>query len=131
MSQSRDGTLAESDAAPMPDGSIPMLTEIIRLADDVDEPLPASLEHVDWAALAQRVRDDVLGRLMRNSDAMLAPELRATLATVLERTLQQLGDELQGTLSQLVRDLVARAVADEITRLHDEIESRGPYQRPV
>ncbi|MCL4747447.1 MAG: hypothetical protein KJZ83_18830 [Burkholderiaceae bacterium] len=130
MSGSRDGTLAEPDAAPMPDGSIPLLTEIIRLAGDSDEPLPASIEHVDWAGLAHRVRDDVLGRLMQSSDAMLATELHATLATVLERTLRQLGDELQGALTQLMRDLVARAVADEITRLHDEIERRGPYRRP-
>lgn len=128
MSEAREGMVAGADARAAQDArseaSIPMLTEIIRGPGDAREPLPAALDHVQWAELAARVRDDVLSRLMHHSDAMLASELRTSLALVLERTLRQLGDELHDAMSQLVRDLVARAVADEITRLHDEIARR-------
>ncbi len=127
MSESRDTVTTGPESGALPDGSIPMLTEIIRFAgeaSDASAPLPASLEQVEWAGLAERVRDDVLARLMQHSDQMLAAELRSSLSLVLDRTLRQLGDELHESMSQLVRDLVARAVADEITRLHDEIERR-------
>ena len=131
MSETRDTVTTVPEAGAPPDGSIPMLTEIIRFAgeaSDASAPLPASLEHVEWAGLAERVRDDVLARLMEHSDEMLVVELRSSLSLVLDRTLRQLGDELHESMSQLVRDLVARAVADEITRLHDEIE-RGNTRR--
>lgn len=131
MSETRDTVITGPESGVSPDGSIPMLTEIIRFAgetSDASVPLPASLEHVEWAGLAERVRDDVLTRLMEHSDEMLVVELRNSLSLVLDRTLRQLGDELHESMSQLVRDLVARAVADEITRLHDEIE-RGDARR--
>lgn len=130
MSEAREGMVAGADARAAQDArseaSIPMLTEIIRGPGDAREPLPAALDHVQWAELAARVRDDVLSRLARHSDAILAAEMRASLALALERTLGQLGDELHDAMSRLVRDLVARAVDDEITRLHDEIARQAP-----
>ena len=107
------------------DEAIPTLTEIVQLPRYDQPELPPTLADVDWAALAQQIQDNVLGRLMRRSELMFGAQLRATLKSVLDRTAEQLSAELQVTLSQLTRDLVARAVAEEITRVHAEISRRG------
>jgi len=106
------------------DEAIPTLTEIVNLPRYGEPELPAALSDVDWSALAQHIQDNVLGRLMRRSELLFGAQLRATLKSVLDRTAEQMSAELQVTLSQLTRDLVARAVAEEITRVHDEIARR-------
>lgn len=108
------------------DDAIPTLSEIVHLPRYSQPELPSSLADVDWAALTQRIQDNVLGRLMRRSELLFGAQLRATLKSVLDRTAEQMSAELQVTLSQLTRDLVARAVAEEITRVHDEIARREP-----
>ena len=111
------------------DEAIPTLTELVQVPSYSEPELPATLSDVDWAALAQRIQDNVLGRLMRRSELLFGAQLRATLKSVLDRTAEQMSAELQVTLSQLTRDLVARAVAEEITRVHDEIARRDAPAR--
>ena len=122
-SGSDPGSTLESDDA------IPTLTDIVQVPGYGEPDLPPTLSDVDWAALAQRIQDNVLGRLMRRSELLFGAQLRATLKSVLDRTAEQMSAELQVTLSQLTRDLVARAVAEEITRVHDEIARRDAPPR--
>jgi F0F1-type ATP synthase membrane subunit b/b' len=49
-------------------------------------------------------------------DAMFTERLDEAAAAALERATRQLATELRGTLAELARDLVTRAVAEEITR---------------
>lgn len=107
------------------DGGIPMLTDVLHPPRYPASELPTSLAQVDWAAFSQRVQDNVLERLMRRSDAMLAASLHQTLGVVLERATRSLALELEDVLSRSIRELVARAVSDELNRVHAEINRRA------
>jgi hypothetical protein len=108
-----------------PDEAIPMLTEIVDVPRYVPEDLPETLAEVDWSSLAERVRENVTERLGRRSQLMLDELLRDSLQAVVDRAADSLAAELRGSLSQMVRDIVARAVTEEITRVHAEISKRG------
>jgi uncharacterized membrane-anchored protein YjiN (DUF445 family) len=86
--------------------------------------LPDTLTEVDWTQLALRVRENVLERLMRRSEVMLDAQLKSTLETITARAAESLAVEMHDSLSQLVRDIVARAVNEELTRLQTEIQRR-------
>ena len=53
-------------------GDIPMLTEVVQVPRYDSEDLPQSFAEVDWGDLAQRVRENVLERLLRRSDSRRA-----------------------------------------------------------
>jgi hypothetical protein len=106
------------------DESIPTLTEIMQAPVFTDTPLPASMSDADLDALAQRLRDNLTAGLSRQADAMFGAQLRATLRVMLERSAEQMANELYTALSQQTRDLVARAVAEEIARLRKELATR-------
>jgi 2-oxoglutarate dehydrogenase E2 component (dihydrolipoamide succinyltransferase) len=108
------------------DGGIPMLTDVLHLPRYQDSELPASLAAVDWASFALRVQENVLERMMRRSEALLDAHLQPTLKVVLERATRTLALELNDAMSQLIRDLVARAVGEELNRVHAEITRRAP-----
>jgi hypothetical protein len=108
-----------------PDEAIPMLTEIVDVPRYVAEELPETLAEVDWGGLAERVRENVTERLSRRSQLMLDELLRDSLQAAVDRAADALAAELRDSLSQMVRDIVARAVTEEITRVHAEISQRG------
>jgi len=123
---------SEVDAAAMAarhrigtDEPIPMLTEVVQVPRYDTEDLPQSLAEVDWGDLAQRVRENVLERLLRRSDALLDAQLQDTLVPVLERAAETVAHELHDALNRMIRDIVARAVTEELTRLHAEIAKRN------
>ncbi|MEK9721426.1 MAG: hypothetical protein VW339_04080 [Quisquiliibacterium sp.] len=107
------------------DDSIPTLTDIVQGAELGDAPMPTALSEADLDALAQRVRDNLTAGLSRQADAMFGAQLRATLRVMLERSAEQMANELYTALSQQTRELIARAVADEIARLRKELSARG------
>lgn len=111
---------AEADAE-APDDAIPMLTEVVEMPRYDSAELPRALTDVDWAQLALRVQENVLERLLGRSEALIDDEMQAGIDAVLARATESLATELRLTLGQLVRDLVARAVTEELTRVHDEI----------
>lgn len=115
---------AADEADPAGDANIPMLTDVLHLPRYQGSELPGSLSEVDWTALTLRVRENVMERLMRRSDMMLDKSLHETLRVVLDRATETLAVELHDALSQMIRDLVARAVGDELTRVHTEITRR-------
>lgn len=120
VAQLRHAADAETRADPG-DDAIPMLTEVVELPRYDAAELPHALADVDWAHLALRVQENVLERLLGRSEALIDDEMQAGLEAVLSRATESLAAELRMTLGQLVRDLVARAVTDELTRVHDEI----------
>lgn len=106
------------------DDAIPMLTEVVELPGEAAPELPESLAEVDWGALEQRVQDNVIDRLMHRSVDLLDGQLNATLNAVIGRAIDHLSAELHEALAQLTRDLVARAVAEELDRVHAEVARR-------
>jgi uncharacterized membrane-anchored protein YjiN (DUF445 family) len=116
---------APAPKAPGPDEAIPMLTEIVQVPRYVAEDLPKSLDDVDWAELAERVRENVTERLTRRSQVLLDAQMRESLQAVVDRAAESLASELRASLSQMMRDIVARAVTEEITRVHAEIARRS------
>jgi hypothetical protein len=117
---------AAAGTAEAGDDAIPMLTEVVEVPRYDRSELPRTLVEIDWAQLAMRVRENVLEGLLGRSDAMLDAQLRASLQAVIGRATESLAADLGTTLEQLIRDLVARAVTEEITRVHDEvIRARG------
>jgi molybdopterin converting factor small subunit len=59
--------------------------------------------------------------MLNRSEALLDAQLRANLQAVIGRAAESLAADLGTTLEQLIRDLVARAVTEELTRVHDEV----------
>ncbi len=103
------------------DDAIPMLTEVLEVPRYDRSELPRSLSELDWAQLAMRVRENVLEGLLGRPDALLDPQLRASLQAVIGRATESLAADLGAVLEHAIRDLVARAVEEEITRVHDEV----------
>ena len=117
---------AAAGAAENGDDAIPMLTEVVEVPRYDRSELPRTLVEIDWAQLAMRVRENVLEGLLGRSDALLDAQLRSSLHAVIGRATESLAADLGTTLEQLIRDLIARAVTEEITRVHDEmIRVRG------
>ncbi|MGE0799243.1 MAG: hypothetical protein AB7O55_13075 [Lautropia sp.] len=117
--------IKSAEARAAGDEPIPMLTEVVQVPRYDTEDLPQNLAEVDWGDLAQRVRENVLERLLRRSDALLDAQLQTTLTPVLERAAETVAHELHDSLNRMIRDIVARAVTEELTRLHAEIARRN------
>jgi hypothetical protein len=104
--------------------SIPMLTEVVTTQRYAPEHIPSSVSQVDWAGLAERIRDNVGERLVRRTRNLLDTRLQDKVQALVDRATESLVTELRGSLDQLVRDLVDRAVTEELSRLHTEITRR-------
>jgi hypothetical protein len=106
------------------DQQVPMLTDVLQVPRYQSGELPSSLDEVNWPALADRVRDNVMERLMRKSTQMLEERIADTLQVVIERNTANLHHELRDALSLMVKEIVTQAVAEELNRVHTEISSR-------
>jgi hypothetical protein len=104
----------DSQASPPPGRrapplAVPTLTEVVDTVELAEAPPAAAL---DEEQLVQRV----LLELQRHVDLMLEFRLREALAPVLARATQTIVDEARGELSATLRDVVGRAVAQEVAR---------------
>ena len=63
----------------------------------------------------------MLERLLRRGDILLDAQIGNALAPVISRAVETMSRDMHDTLNRLVRDIVARAVTEEITRLHAEM----------
>lgn len=113
----------DDDARPLPN-EVPTLTEVVRPvrpaievappaglplpAVPVEEPLPAETE--------ERIATDVLHDVQRQVDRMLEFRLRESLAPVLGRLADQLVHEVREEVLSTLRDVIRRAVAQELSR---------------
>ena len=101
---------------------VPVLTEVIEVGVDsmlpADTVLPEGAEAagpgapLDEAALVQRVLADV----QRQIDLMLEYRLREALAPSLARLSEALVHEVRDELASALRDVVAKAVTQELSR---------------
>lgn len=117
---------------PQPPRQVPTLTEVVDVAKSKPAagtvvpaaptpavPPPAALSpagvksSLNEDALVQRVLFDV----QRQVDLMLEHRLRETLSPALARLTESLVREVQNDLASTLRDVVAKAVAQEIARL--------------
>ncbi|MBN9425518.1 MAG: hypothetical protein J0H09_03325 [Burkholderiales bacterium] len=126
------GQLPHTPAASSLDDAIPMLTEIVEVPRYDSADLPPTIADVDWPRLALRVQENVLERLLDRSNALLDEQLKIGLQAIIERTTQTLAAELHTHLQQMISELVARTVNEELTRVHDEItRAASDPQEPV
>lgn len=110
------------------DETIPVLTDVVRLPRDPEpEPAVPAFSDEDWAALAARVETSVTERMLLHAGPMLDDSLDSMLTNLLQRAGAQLAQDLHDVFSHLVRDLVARAVTEELTMLH----ARGLHSDPL
>jgi hypothetical protein len=105
----------------LPDDNIPMLTEVVQVPRYSKAELPKAIDDIQFAALSERVERNVMERILRHSEQILDAQLRDDLSSVIQRATETLAADLKTTLSQSIRDMVARAVEDELTRLQSEI----------
>ena len=117
-------------AAPVPDSEYPAMVSDSGFAATQPAPLdekppaapavavrppaPAPIPVIDEAALTQRVLAD----LDKQLDLMFEHRLRETLAPVLARMTDGLVREMRNQLALSLREMVSRAVALELDRLH-------------
>lgn len=109
------GGVEPGHTAPDP---IPMLTEVVQVKPYDNLRLPVELSDADWVRLANRVRENVLERLLRHSDSMLDGQLRAALDPAFDRAVDVLRTEMHERVEPMLRDVVARAISDELSRVH-------------
>lgn len=100
--------------APVP---VPVAEAASASRPAISMPVPPALpprtgSGVDEAAMAQRVLNEV----QRQIDGMLEYRLREALTPILARTSESLVRELRQELSKTMRDVVSRAVAQEVAR---------------
>ena len=67
--------------------------------------------------IENEVMENVLHQLLGRIDFVLEQRVRDSLADVLQTTVGSLATEIRQGLQQTLEDVIARAVAQEITRL--------------
>lgn len=132
---------------PSMDAGIPVLTEIITNAPapEMPEQEPVALETAapaaapvplqeeavtdapvvtgtvwdkeQWEQLEREVRERVLRQVLDRIDFVLEQRVRDSLADVLQTAVENLANEIKGGLHHAVKDVVTRAVSQEITKL--------------
>ena len=105
-----------SAAAPPP-RSLPTLTEVVSVSSQdegaaASAPVPAAAAELSEEQLMQRVLADV----QRQIDLMLDHRLREALTPALARLTDALVRETRTELASTLRDIVSRAVAQELSR---------------
>lgn len=123
---------------PPNDAGIPVLTEVIADAPAATVPptagkapltppksavpaiadiAPAGDEE-KWERLERDIKERVLLQIQERIDFVLEQRVRDSLADVLQTAVEGLATEIRNGLQHTIQDVVARAVAQEISRLH-------------
>jgi len=90
-----------ADDKPTPPARVPTLTEVVGEAPAVDE---------------TRIVNQVLGELQQRIDLMFEYRVRETLAPVLARLSESILREARDELARTLRDVVSRAVSQELSK---------------
>ena len=93
-----------------PPGRVPTLTEVVNQPDAGQAPA---------AAVDQELVQRVLADVQRQIDLMLEHRLREALTPALARLTDALLRETRAELASTLRDVVTRAVAQELSRHRD------------
>jgi hypothetical protein len=95
-------------AASMPPKSTAPTTADISFAGDEEK----------WERLERDIKERVLLQIQERVDFVLEQRVRDSLADVLQTAVEGLATEIRNGLQHTIQDVVARAVAQEISRLH-------------
>jgi hypothetical protein len=112
---------------PPPPQRVPTLTEVVRDAPTAasappDVPLRQDSDLASAPLLATaliqeaRIAEQVLVRLQPQIDVLFEHRMRDALAPALNRLTTALADDARKQLSAVLREIVARAVAEEVAR---------------
>jgi hypothetical protein len=122
------------------DAGIPVLTEIIpapataapEVTVAVDIPPELSVteasitleprtervwDEAEWERLEREVRERVLIQVLERVDFVLEQRVRDSLADVLQLAVERLASEIKDGLHHSIKEVVSRAVTQEITKL--------------
>jgi hypothetical protein len=122
------------------DAGIPVLTEIIpapataapevTVTADIPPEIPITeaivaleprtervWDEADWDRLEREVRERVLVQVLERVDFVLEQRVRDNLADVLQLAVERLANEIKDGLHHSIKDVVSRAVTQEITKL--------------
>lgn len=123
---------------PTRESGIPVLTEVITPPQPAPAPQapaaePASQEPVPavevqphpvaewddelWTRLEREVRERVLHQVLERIDFVMEQRVRDSLADVLQTAVENLATEIRSGLHHTVKDVVTRAVTQEISKL--------------
>jgi hypothetical protein len=125
-----------------PDAGIPVLTEIIPAPQPVlaatvaTATVPAVTEKASvvsldasadpvrneeqWNRLEREVTERFLYQVLERIDFVLEQRVRDNLADVLQTAVERLAADIKSGLEQSLKEIVTRAVTQEITRLQTE-----------
>ncbi len=94
----------------------------------------------EWAELAARIEHGVTSRMLEQAGPMLEASLQSMVSPLIEQAAVQIAQDLHDAFSHLVRDLVARALAEELALLQardlasvpddDAIDTRAAASSP-
>jgi len=99
-------------AMPFDELPLPQAPEAVPAFAQTPLAAPPAAPAFNEEQIAQRVLSDV----QRQIDLMLEYRLREVLAPALERAMQGLVDEVRNELASTLREVVSRAVAQEMSR---------------
>jgi hypothetical protein len=121
------------------DAGIPVLTEIIpapgaaaevTVPADIESDIPRTeaivplepraekvWDEAEWERLEREVRERVLVQVLESIDFVLEQRVRDSLADVLQLAVERLANEIKDGLHHSIKEVVSRAVTQEITKL--------------
>lgn len=108
--QSLAATGPEAATDPFPRPSTASRQPATAISSDVR----AMLDAQQWDQLEREVRERVLQQVLVRIDSMLEQRVRDSLADVLQTAVEGLASELRSGLQQTVKDVISRAVTQEI-----------------
>jgi hypothetical protein len=94
-------------------GALPVLTEELEAAGGSSRPLPGAAEPV---LDARAIEEEVMAEVAQRIDLMFEYRLREALAPTLARAADLLIREAREEVALTLRDVVSRAVAQQIAR---------------
>jgi hypothetical protein len=101
-----DAGLPELAVMPAPDNGAALRA---RAATDWDDE--------KWDRMEREIRERVLHQVLERIDFVLEQRVRDSLADVLQTAVERLASEIGNGLHQTVKEVVTRAVSQEITKL--------------
>ncbi|NMM36385.1 MAG: hypothetical protein HHJ09_02575 [Glaciimonas sp.] len=115
----------DAEAAPSPPSPALMLPAALRpdadetteAPDPIDVLAPTTISDSQWEALERKISERVLSQLQARIDFVLEHRVRDSLADALQLAVEGMAAEIKRGLHHTLEDVIARAVAQEITHL--------------
>lgn len=112
--------ISPAPAAPAPASaplSAPSATQLLAGSTSLAERAAQEWDEETWNRMEQELRERILQQVLKRVDFVLEQRVRDSLADVLQLAVSGLAAEIQEGLHATVKDVVIRAVAQEITKL--------------